>query len=46
MKETMLKQANNISAADLELLKIADTPDEVAEHILNFYTKHPLQPNF
>jgi hypothetical protein len=46
MKETMLKQANNITAVDLDLLKIADTPDEVAEHILNFYTKHPLQPNF
>src|SRR5215467_5117508 len=46
MKETMLKQANNISLKDLDLLKIADTPDEVAEHILNFYTKHPLQPNF
>lgn len=45
MKETMLKQ-NTISASDLDLLKIADTPDEVAEHILNFYTKHPLQPNF
>jgi len=46
MKETMLQQSNNISAEDLDLLKLADTPSEVAEHILNFYSKHPLQPNF
>lgn len=46
MQETMLEKANNISAADLDLLKIADTPEEVVEHVLQFYTKHPLQPNF
>ncbi|MBO9566750.1 MAG: TIGR00730 family Rossman fold protein [Niastella sp.] len=46
MKETMLQKANNISAGDLDLLKIADTPEEVVEHVLQFYTKHPLQPNF
>lgn len=46
MQETMLQKANNISAADLDLLKIADTPEEVVEHVLQFYTKHPLQPNF
>ena len=46
MKSTMLDKAGNISAVDLELLKIADTPMQVAEHVLNFYTKHPLQPNF
>lgn len=46
MKETMLHKAGNISASDLDLLKIADTPEEVTDHVLNFYTKHPLQPNF
>lgn len=46
MQETMLQKSNNISAADLELLKIVDTPEEVVEHVLQFYTKHPLQPNF
>ncbi len=46
MQETMLKKANNISVADFDLLKIADTPEEVVEHVLNFYTKNPLQPNF
>ncbi|AXY77543.1 TIGR00730 family Rossman fold protein [Paraflavitalea soli] len=46
MQETMLQKSNNISAGDLELLKIVDTPEEVVEHVLQFYTKHPLQPNF
>lgn len=46
MKETMHQQANNISAPDLDLLKIADTPEEVVAHVLDFYHKHPLQPNF
>ncbi len=46
MEETMLQKSNNISKVDLELLKIADTPAEVADHVLQFYTKHPLQPNF
>jgi uncharacterized protein (TIGR00730 family) len=46
MKDVMFQQSNNVSAEDLDLLKIADTSEEVAEHVLNFYTKHPLQPNF
>jgi len=46
MKETMLQKNGNISANDLEYLKLADTPDEVAEHILSFYSRHSLQPNF
>ena len=46
MKQTMLHQANNISQVDLELLLIADTANEVVDHMLKFYSKHPLQPNF
>lgn len=46
MKETMLQQNGNISPADLNLLKIADTPDEVAAHVLSFYSKNSLQPNY
>ncbi len=45
LQHTMLKEAY-ISGDDLELLKVADTADEVAEHVLHFYSKHPLQPNF
>ncbi|MDF2187519.1 TIGR00730 family Rossman fold protein [Paraflavitalea sp. CAU 1676] len=46
MKETMLQKSNNISPNDLDLLKVVDTPEEVVEHVLQFYTKNPLQPNF
>jgi uncharacterized protein (TIGR00730 family) len=46
IKEVMLDKEKNISPADLDLLRVADTADEVAEHIKQFYTKHALQPNF
>ncbi len=46
MKEVMMEREKNISAADFDLLKVADTPDEVTQHIMQFYTKHALQPNF
>lgn len=46
MQEIMLKKASNISTSDLNLLKIADTPDEVVDHVLSFYSRNPLQPNF
>lgn len=46
MQDTMLQQNGNISQEDLHLLKIADTPGEVAAHVLNYYSKHSLQPNF
>ncbi len=46
LKKTMLEKESYISEADLDLLKVADTPEQVVEHVLNFYTKHPLQPNF
>jgi uncharacterized protein (TIGR00730 family) len=46
MHQTMLKDERNISEEDLDLLKLADTAEEVEQHILHFYSKHPLQPNF
>jgi uncharacterized protein (TIGR00730 family) len=46
MKETMLHGHGNISIHNLDLLKIADTADEVADHVLRFYGKNSLQPNF
>ena len=46
VKEILLEQESTISQKDLDLLKTANTPDEVAEHVLNFYTQHSLQPNF
>ncbi len=44
--DVMLKKSGNISPNDLDLLKVADTASEVAEHVLDFYSKHSLQPNF
>ena len=46
MKQTMLVKHGNISPHNLDLLKVADTADEVAEHVLAFYQQHALQPNF
>jgi uncharacterized protein (TIGR00730 family) len=42
MKETMLQRAGNVSNQNLDLLKIADSADEVDELVLNFYSKHSL----
>jgi predicted Rossmann-fold nucleotide-binding protein len=44
--ETIMMKEKNINAADLELLKMVDTAEEVVEHVLQFYSKHALQPNF
>lgn len=45
VKDTMLGEGN-ISAKDLDLIKIADTADEVVEIIDAFYKGHDLSPNF
>lgn len=46
MKEVMQDEANNISIGDLDLIKIYDTADEVADYIGEFYTHNKLKPNF
>ncbi len=46
VREVMCETENNISAADLDLFKLVDTPEEVVAHILDFYTRHKLEPNF
>ncbi len=45
VKETML-EAGNISATDLDLIRIADSAEEVVELIDAFYKGHTLSPNF
>jgi len=45
IKITML-DAGNISAHDLDLIKIVDTESEVVEIIDSFYKGHQLSPNF
>jgi uncharacterized protein (TIGR00730 family) len=46
IKEVMLEQHGNISAKDLDLFSIVDTPEEVVEEINKFYTTHLIKPNF
>jgi hypothetical protein len=46
LKDTVLEQAHNISAGDLDLFRIVDTADEVVESITNFYKEHAVKPNF
>jgi uncharacterized protein (TIGR00730 family) len=46
IKNTMLNQEHNINAVDLELFKIVDTADEAVKHIVDFYSKYLLKPNF
>lgn len=44
--ETVMLKEKYISPENMDLLFVADTADEVAEHVLHFYTKNSLQPNF
>ena len=46
MQEVMMERVGYVSPEDINLLQIADTAEEVAQHVLNFYSKNPLQPNF
>ncbi len=46
MRTVMLEEESNISPGDLEMIKILDTPDEVAEYFQDFYAHNKLQPNF
>lgn len=46
LKGTMMEQESNINPMDLELFKIVDTADEAVSHIVEFYSKYLLKPNF
>jgi uncharacterized protein (TIGR00730 family) len=46
IKKTMLHQEHNINETDLDLFKIVDTADEAVKHIVDFYSKYMLKPNF
>ncbi|PWK19580.1 LOG family protein [Xanthomarina spongicola] len=46
VKATLLKQFNNISAKDLDLIHVVDTPDEVISILDSFYKEYELSPNF
>lgn len=46
IKESMLQGEHNVNPDDLELLTIVDTADEAVKHIVDFYSKYLLKPNF
>jgi hypothetical protein len=46
IKNTMLEEEHNINLKDLDLVKIVDTADEAVKHIIDFYSKYLLKPNF
>lgn len=46
IKTTMLYKEHNIHESDLDLFKLVDTADEAVSHIVEFYSKYLLKPNF
>ena len=46
IKKTMLHEEHNINESDLDLFKIVDTADEAVKHIVDFYSRYMLKPNF
>ena len=42
----MLEMENNVSAKDLDLIKVVDTAQEAYDAIDEFYKHHELSPNF
>lgn len=46
VKTTLLDKFGNISAKDIDLIHLVDTPDQVIEVLNDFYTKYELSPNF
>lgn len=46
LRSTVMEQESNINPIDLELFKIVDTADEAVAHIVEFYSKYLLKPNF
>ncbi|HKL39927.1 MAG TPA: TIGR00730 family Rossman fold protein [Cryomorphaceae bacterium] len=46
IKSTLLTQYKSISEQDLDLFRLAGTPEEAVAHIDAFYKKYMLKPNF
>lgn len=46
IKETMGDEEHNINPADLDLIHIFDTAEEVVDFTLDYYKTKPLAPNF
>ncbi len=46
MKTVMGEKENNINPTDLDLIRVFDTTEEVVKFLIEYYTTHPLEPNF
>jgi uncharacterized protein (TIGR00730 family) len=46
IQTTLLEAENNISAPDMKLFSVVETPDEAVRVIEEFYSKYLLKPNF
>ena len=46
INDVLLKEENNISKEDLDLIKIVNSPEEAVKKINEFYNKYHLKPNF
>jgi len=46
IRQTVMQSFENINEADLDLIKIVDTEDEVIEILDKFYGEYKLSPNF
>ena len=46
MKTSMLQDEKNINPIDLDLFKLVDTAEDAVKHIVDFYSKYLLKPNF
>jgi hypothetical protein len=46
IQKVMLEKENNVSPDDMFLFKLVDTADDAVAHIVEFYEKFILKPNF
>jgi uncharacterized protein (TIGR00730 family) len=46
IQKVMLEKENNVSPEDMFLFKLVDTADDAVAHIVEFYEKFILKPNF
>ena len=46
IKKTLIEKEGNVSAHDMDLFAVLDTPEEVVAYISNFYNKNVMKPNF
>lgn len=46
LREEVLTRENNVGPEDLELFRLVDTVDEAVDHVVRFYEKYVIKPNF